>query len=761
MNRSLLKEIQSWCATLASNLAWHNPELTDTQLNVALQLILERMIFLRLCEERGIEADGWLRSLRTGTRVYSRLCEIFRQADQRYPSGLFYCEPEAEQRAKGTRHYALCPWLFGLRPMPDVLTLRLTIDDQPLKRILEGLYSPEISDQFAASASKVLGQVYELFLGRVVRLTPDHGAIVEEKPEVKKSGGVYYTPAYIVDYIIQQTVGKLLEDKTPRQVAKLKIVDQSCGSGSFLLGAYQYLLDWHLAYYVTDGPEKHAEELYRGGGGDFRLTASERRRILLNNIYGVDIDPQAVEITKLSLLLKVLEGEQQHSLAIPPRFSPERILSDLSRNIKCGNSLLGSDFTCEQQPDWPAWNDEEPLFQSGAFDWDREFPDVVKAGGFDAVIGNPPYGARLPRQLRRYLARKFRAGTTETAALMMLQARKLSRPGGWNGLVVPKSFTYLSNWQQLREELLDELVELVDLGKVWKKVKLEQVIYLLRRGEAVPSYRSRRRKGEEMIHLAEIAKRDCRQFGFYLNAVTADELALGRRIARSSSFLSSFTRNTRGGMFQAMVGKRGEKRAIGGKQLQRYLIAGEKGWVAAGTDLPSQAFPQPGSILVQNIVAHLTRPVDHIKIIGTVVSEEEAEQIVILDTVNQLTNHSQLSSHYLLGLLLSRLINWYVYRFIFARAVRTMHFDSPVSNRIPIRTINFSDPADQTRYHRMVELVEMMLRLHKQLACGGDRRDQLRLRQQIETREQQLNHLAYELFELTEAEINLVEAATP
>ncbi len=699
------------------------------------------MIFLRICEERGIETEGQLRSLRIGTRVYSRLCEIFRQADKRYISGLFYFEPEE-----------------GRCGPPDALTLRLTIDDQPLKRIIESLYSTEVSAQFAASASNILGQVYELFLGRVVRLTPDHGVIVEEKSEAKKADGVYYTPAHIVDYIIQQTVGKLLKGKTPSQVAKLKILDPACGSGSFLIAAYQYLLDWHLAYYVTDGPEKHAEELYRSGQGDFRLTTSECRRILLNNIYGVDIDPQAVEITKLSLLLKVLEGEQQDSLTTPPRLFPEHILPELGCNIKCGNSLLGSDFTCEQQLDW---DDKELLFRSSAFGWNREFPNVMKAGGFDVVVGNPPYGARLSRQLRKYLARKFRAGTTETAALMVLQARKLTRYGGWNGLVVPKSFTYLSNWQKLREELLDELVELVDLGKVWEGVKLEQVIYLLRRGESASSYRSRRRDGGEIVHQAEIAKQDCQQFGFYLNAVTADELALGRRIAQRGSFLSQFIRNTRGGMFQAIVGKRGEKRVIGGKQLQRYLIAGEKGWVTAGTDLPSQAFPQPGSILVQNIVAHITRPVDHIKIIGTVISEEEAAQIVILDTVNQLTNHSQLSSHYLLGLLLSRLINWYVYRFIFARAVRTMHFDSPVSNRIPIRTINFSDPADQARHHRMVELVEMILRLHKQLACGGDWRDQLLLRQQIETGEQQLNHLVYELFELTEAEVNLVEAATP
>src|SRR5206468_3252486 len=190
----------------------------------------------------------------------------------------------------------------------------------------------------------ILGQVYEQFLGKVIRLTEGHQAKVEDKPEVKKAGGVYYTPTYIVDYIVKNTVGKLLEGKTPRQAAKLRILDPACGSGSFLIGAYQYLLNWHRDRYVDAGPAKHTRELYQGRGGAWHLTTSEKKRILLNNIFGVDIDPQAVEVTKLSLLLKVLEGESQESLARQLRMFHERALPDLASNIKCGNSLIGPDF---------------------------------------------------------------------------------------------------------------------------------------------------------------------------------------------------------------------------------------------------------------------------------------------------------------------------------------------------------------------------------------------------------------------------------
>ena len=153
------------------------------------------------------------------------------------------------------------------------------------------------------------------------------------------------------------------------------------------MGAYQFLLDWHLTEYLKD-PDRWLKgkrpPLERASGGITRLSIEERKRILMNNIYGVDIDPQAVEVTKLSLLLKVLEGE---GVAAQMSFLPERVLPDLGRNIKCGNSLIGPEFY-DGKLDLP---DEETVGRVNAFDWAREFPEAMAAGGFDAVIGNPPY----------------------------------------------------------------------------------------------------------------------------------------------------------------------------------------------------------------------------------------------------------------------------------------------------------------------------------------------------------------------------------
>ena len=363
-----LAEIEGWRETLARNFALRNPSLTTPELNYAVQMTIDRILFLRICEDRGIEPYEKLKGVAEGVDVYKGLCGLFRQADLRFNSGLFHFKDE-----KGTTHSA------------DTLTPALSLDDKVLRPLLVNLYYPECPYVFSVISSDILGQVYEQFLGKVIRLTAGHQAKVEEKPEVRKAGGVYYTPTYIVDYIVKNTVGKLLEGKTPAEAARLKIVDPACGSGSFLLGAYQFLLDWHADWYTRHDPEKWAKggraELYKGMGGDWRLTTAEKKRILLNNIHGVDIDSQAVEVTKLSLLLKVLEGESgQLSLGI------ERALPDLGANIQCGNSLIGPDYF-----EGRMLVDEEERRRVNAFDWHSAFPQVFAQGGFDAVIGNPPY----------------------------------------------------------------------------------------------------------------------------------------------------------------------------------------------------------------------------------------------------------------------------------------------------------------------------------------------------------------------------------
>ncbi len=401
VDADFLAQLNAWRDRLAHAIAARNPSLSGRDLNFAVQQTLDRLIFLRIAEDRAIEPYGRLRDLTTGPGTFDRLLRLFFAADARYNSGLFHFRHERPGDA------------------PDMVSPRLTIDDQPLQEIIRALYEPISPYEFSVFPADILGQVYEQFLGNVIRLEteflprnsvsprpeteflprnsvskpPTPRIVIEQKPEVRKAGGVYYTPTYIVDYIVRQTVGRLLAGHTPDPTgpaSRLRVLDPACGSGSFLLGAYQFLLDWHLDGYrqnVKKWARKRGGTLVQTANDDYVLTLAERKRILLDNLYGVDIDPQAVEVTKLSLLLKVLEGAAAQ-LGPQAALLGERVLPDLDNNVKCGNSLIGPDFYDRPQPS--LLGDDEML-RVNAFDWRAEFPAIMSNGGFDAVIGNPPY----------------------------------------------------------------------------------------------------------------------------------------------------------------------------------------------------------------------------------------------------------------------------------------------------------------------------------------------------------------------------------
>jgi hypothetical protein len=447
VDAEFLAEIEHWREALAKNLAVRNARLSVQDLNFAVQRTIDRIIFLRICEDRGVEHDGQLQALLNGEHVYGRLRELYTRADDRYNSGLFHFQTEKD-RAEA----------------PDTITPSLKIDDKVLKDILKRLYYPDSPYEFSVFPAEILGQVYEQFLGKVIRLTAGHQAKVEEKPEVKKAGGVYYTPAYIVDYIVRHTVGLLCKDKTPRQIEKLRILDPACGSGSFLIGAYDHLMTYHRDWYVKDGPEKHKKELFRAVSGEWRLTTQEKKRILLNNIYGVDIDSQAVEVTKLSLLLKVLEGESDETLKRQLSFVKERALPDLGKNIKCGNSLIGSDYFSSKM-----FPDEEEMRRINPFDWQAEFPEIMKVGGFDAVVGNPPWGASFTESeleyFRRYYSRVI-ARMIDSYIYFIDRAIQITKGEAPVGFIIPSTILNQVDARPVRELLLNRgLTTLVNIGQ--------------------------------------------------------------------------------------------------------------------------------------------------------------------------------------------------------------------------------------------------------------------------------------------------------
>jgi adenine-specific DNA-methyltransferase len=441
VDAELLALVEGWRMELAKNIAKNNPDLSLYDLNTVVQRIIDRIMFLRIAEDKGIEDENLLLLVAKSQNIYEKLILLFTKTNAKYNSGLF----------------ARADWID-----------RVIIDDKVLSHIIVNLYYPECPYEFSVLPVEILGSIYERFLGKTIRFRAvkgdTHTAIIEEKPEVKKAGGVYYTPQYIVDYIVQNTVGVKIKNKTPQNISNIRICDPACGSGSFLVGAYQYLLDYHLDYYTQTKNVNTAlkdGKIYEAAFQTYRLTIEEKQRILTSAIYGVDIDNQAVEVTKLSLYLKLLENEGKEAEGWLFKYSDKTLLPSLEDNIKCGNSLIGTDFYA--QPDLELTDDDR--IKVNCFDWEKEFSAIFKIGGFDVVIGNPPWGADIDNYVK-YFEEHYPNSTKnykDSFKLFIEKGYYLSKDNGLFSFIVPSVFMLQPRYIDIRRFLRDKTT----IHKLW------------------------------------------------------------------------------------------------------------------------------------------------------------------------------------------------------------------------------------------------------------------------------------------------------
>jgi len=825
VDAAFLAEIERWRDLLARNLALRNPSLSVRDLNFAVQKTIDRLIFLRICEDRGTEDYGRLQALQNGERTYSRLMQLFHQADNRYNSGLFHFDNGEKGRADS----------------PDTLTPDLKIDDKALKDILKNLYYPDSPYEFSVLPSDILGQVYEQFLGKTIRLTSGHQARIEEKPEVRKAGGVYYTPSYIVDYIVKNTLGRQLDGDNPEKpkpisvskAAELKVLDPACGSGSFLIVAYQYLLDWHLRQYTTDiatgEPDaarikRHAggkhPKIYQASGGNWKLTTDERKRILLNNIHGVDIDSQAVEVTKLSLLLKVLEGEKRQQLQRDFIKERQRILPDLGDNIKCGNSLIGPDFYDNEQM---LLLDDDTQYRINVFDWDAAFPEIMQRGGFDCVIGNPPYVRQESlKESKAYLSGAYESasGTADLYVYFLEKAIRLLCEGGYASYIVSSSFLKTTFAKPLRAVLKRNtaVLQLTDFGglPVFQSAKDTYVCIPLFRNAPQPDTITVRKVNT--LEPAECAEQ-LEVSGFSIpharfsekewtlrsdvedrlfERLVSDFLALGEAV-------KDFNRGVTTGLNRAFAISTEVRDQIiaqdsmsgeviyplrGGMDCRRYFIRPTDQWLIftrRGIDIgkypaiknhliqfKADLMPKkssrdargrkPGRYAwyeIQDDVAYweiFTRP----KIVFPDICKHP--RFSIDDTGIFLANTAYAidsNDRYLLGFLNSRLFWWLIAQISIPFGVRAGEFRYRLiyqyMKQVPIRPINFDNPDDVAMHDKMVVLVERMLELNRKKAAEKNPGILQQLETQITATDRQIDQLVYKLYDLNDEEIALVE----
>ncbi len=762
-----LDTIENWRKALAQNIAPRNLALTVPQLNDAVQRTIDRIIFLRIAEDRDIEPYQRLQEVASGDGVYRRLLDLFKQANAKYNAGLFdFAADESDTR-------------------------KLVIDDKVLRSLIADLYTVY---NFRMMPVEILGNVYEQFLGKVIHLTPTHQARIEEKPAVRKAGGVYYTPAYIVDYIVRNTVGKLVEGNpvpqatpadahsrvaqgmSPKEVARLRVLDMACGSGSFLLGAYQFLLAWHLQWYAEHEPQKQ-KAIYDATHGtrdpEWHLTTAEKKRILVNNIYGVDIDRQAVEVTKLSLLLKVLEDEQAENFA--PQFAEmraahERVLPNLDANIKCGNSLIGTDYFAGRE------HDEEELRRVNPFDWAREYPDVMKAGGFDCVIGNPPYGAEMEVPQKDYFHGKFEGESRsyDTYELFLLMAKRLLRDDGHISMIIPSSWLTGEKYEASRQKLVTELYPSVAYAlpfDVFKDAYIDTAIVVLSSAITKNCLIHFFPKKERLISIPtgigkpvpiENIRTDSQS---RLSPVLAQETAslLQKLDAPKTTFGDWFeisrgvqpyarSKHTeeqiRSRFLHASIQK--SKRympELQGSELSRYFIAPERtSFIKYSDDIAST---RPIKMFVGKRVVLRRLLTRKFRLQASVATDT---MITTDNVLNMIPQSAEASVEFCLAILNSKLISWaYVNTSMIAQKD-----DFPQVHISALSSIHLPE-YDLARHHRMVSLVTQMLDLHQRLHAATSASDRELLQRQIDATDKAIDALVYELYGLTAEEISIIE----
>jgi hypothetical protein len=621
---------------------------------------------------------------------------------------------------------------------------------------------------------------------------------VEECPETKKARGAYYTPTYIVEYIVENTVGKLLEGRDPTSTAELRILDPACGAGVFLIGAYQYLLDWHLGWYLEHDPDRAARgrrpAIYRRPHTErgWALTVAERKRILLNNIFGVDIDPQAVEAARLALLSKALNGE---AIGQTLRPSPKRALPDLAANIQCGNSLIGPDFYDDPK------NLKLPLeerMRINAFDWRAAFPHImgpasnqprpgittpassrqrplvnpqssipnrqsIRNPGFDAVIGNPPYlsysgrqAVDLPGPVREYLLARYESTAWPTAHAFFIERSVKELSSGYVSFIVPDQVGHLHGYETVRK-VLSHHSRLVEV-RYWGEHVFDSVVTPALTFVAHAHHKGGARIRDSSGRVRTMAVAGGRCWGHaagsdLLAKLEAQGESLGNLVADIGVHTGNCAKHLvlpqdRAGPDAVPV--------LEGKQVSRYgcrppvkfLRLGYRRQPGEYFTIRPQAKYAAAPFLIRQTAPHpIVGPRKH--------AAYFRNSLLALYPPSNGTD-----IRYVVGLL-----NCTLMRYVYSQQVpesRQKAFPQVKVGslrRLPIRRIDPANPSDKAAHDRIVALVDEMLVWHERLSMCKTTKAAGIARHQIRALDAQIDATVYELYGLSSDQVDTVTGA--
>jgi type I restriction-modification system DNA methylase subunit len=769
---------------------------TSIDLNESIQRILDRILFVRISEDRDIDTgrplelilSDWEAMQAGQPSLYSRLVAHFNRLDESFNGALFKSGHESET---------------------------LKVSDEYLANLIRDLSSEDSPYLFSTLPVEILGSVYERFIGKTVRVTKTGRLKIELKPEVRKAGGVYYTPRYVVNHIVEQTVGKLLDGKRPKDVEKIKVLDPACGSGSFLIRVFERICEYYVRWYQDHPNEQKPELCYTDENGP-RLTTHLKRQIMLNNVFGVDIDFQAVEVTMLSLYLKILEGETRSTLGKQQSLFPsETFLPDLTANLKCGNSLIAADYYKDRQI--PLLGDDE-LFRVNAFNWEDGFPEIVKSG-FDVVLGNPPWGAAFDEEELEYLRHKHKdiiVRMIDSFMYFVHKGMQLLKTGGRFGMILPDVALYQNDCHKLREYILDrsDVTCVLNMGDVFEQVTRPACIiaFEIRKPTAntisvanftkIPKifkpdamndmslYEKVEQKELKRIPRHIFITSDVSNYRIWTQAIAVNQRPLrqfvdedGIQRGVSPDYKDAFIVDSKTKRSARLEKDQLRRVLTGGKQVKRYTIEYPDLWLIYTSDdddfsvLPKikryiDKFRSKITCKEVKQKKHsryalhrardpriFTKPE---KIVGVITEDEiivaiDRTQIFVTDGCYVFGVHEDVNIHYIMALLNSTLFI-FLYRLLALEEGRVLAQVKPtLVEDMPIRTIDPQAQSDVAAHDRLATLSAELETLWMSYHESNSEHERRTLQRQIDHDRTEINSIVFELYGLSANDINLVQ----
>jgi type I restriction-modification system DNA methylase subunit len=721
-DKQLLYDFTRFRDMLSKNITKLNEKrkLSEEDLDESVQRILNRLIFIRNCEDRELE-EKKLWEAKNEAKVWKKLEEVFAYYDKHYDSKLFTYDLNDPKKLH------LCD--------------TLDIEDGILRTILNELYQTKdrsVSYDFKIIPANILGTVYEQYLSHILKKT-EKRAVLADNQTHRKEQGIYYTPTHIVEYIVKNTLGELMKGKA-FDIEKIKVLDPACGSGSFLTKAFDFLNECNIETNSNFGQTSL----------DFKtdILFKAKTKLLQNNIFGVDLDKQAIEITQLNLLPKI--AEKRHRLPL------------LEQNIKCGNSLIK----------------DRAIAGDKAFEWSKEFQAIINGAKFDAVIGNPPYieNRMLSQEEVDYFHNNFSSagGRLNTFAVFVEQGLNLLKDGGYLGFIIHRNAIKSNYYEAFRKLILNNacIMKIVDLKSgIFREVTGEMVILILKK----ESDENKRKKNRVEI-LTEIQdlennflshKVDQQFFSELPNyrfniSINTNDIEILEKIKQNSVPLSDVADTKQGiivGDEKKYITQKPDsakyKKVLRGRDIGKYTLNWNGEYVFYDREKLVRAreqsiFEQEPKILTQHVS-------------GKIVATLDEQKYFALQTINLvlIKEETKLSAKYILALLNSNLLNFYYDKYFnmgsdFTTAVSTENLDT-----LPIHKISFSDNVEKRIYDNIIAKVEQMLNLNNRLARMGNKETDEKAR--LEEKKNQINteidETVYELYKITKREQKIIESS--